>query len=100
MHAQPLPEIHRLCVDVCHEGTLVMRGTPSARQLICVPSPETALGDAVQRDQAFPTVQVVMSVGAVDRACQEPPRLLRGREETFLYLVQSQVITWPFGLVV
>ena len=77
-----------------------MRGTPSARQLICVPSPETALGDAVQRDQAFPTVQVVMSVGAVDRACQEPPRLLRGREETFLYLVQSQVITWPFGLVV
>ena len=38
--------------------------------------------------------------GAVDRACHEPPRLLRGRDDICLYLVHSEIISWLFGLVV
>ena len=56
----------------------LLGGALHLRELICVPNLETALGDAVQRDQAFAAVQLVMSVGAVDRACHEPLHFFEG----------------------
>ena len=76
-------------------------GGPFVESATCVPRPETARGDAVQRDQAFPRAHGVMSAWTSSRpnASRDFKRPREG-EDMVGYPAQLGITNWPFGLVI